>query len=467
MSTKNHYDVLGIRSNAGREEIELAYKGRRSQYHPDRYAQADADTQRWATACMQEVIAAYDALITGKPQPVPAQESASSAPGPQSKTTLDPPAAFAAAFKTHNVSRAAMSRIYITPRIPLKKLNNALESYGHGISKDDVLGLIDDTMLSSGKDGALLTPSELRTKQAFNPEQVFPLRDLTNLGAKGDSLFINGRKIHRFNITEHHEIALFVQAINDARKEAVRSSGAGDEAASSDISPLLRHATQDYLGEVYASCQREIERQGEADGLDSVRRMGEAAMMLHAVRLSGELPSYAQSSRGSPLSEAELALLLSDAVRVELLLYQMSWIVWALEARYDRSDADMLGDMRRFMTAILYPVLAFVQDNTTPDLHRAFDVIRGTPLHQALEDRLQRLTALFEGPSDDHGAYLFTCLADPIARHARSVACSPGMSITWAAALTDACSPADVRRLVSEMHGSLGNCLSAYRGYIG
>lgn len=35
------YDILGIRPNAGRDEIELAYKGRRSQYHPDRYAQSD------------------------------------------------------------------------------------------------------------------------------------------------------------------------------------------------------------------------------------------------------------------------------------------------------------------------------------------------------------------------------------------------------------------------------------------
>ncbi len=43
------YGVLGIRPSAGRDEIELAYKGRRSQYHPDRYAQSDAETQAWAT----------------------------------------------------------------------------------------------------------------------------------------------------------------------------------------------------------------------------------------------------------------------------------------------------------------------------------------------------------------------------------------------------------------------------------
>lgn len=62
MSGKDYYEVLGIRPNAGSEEIELAYKGRRSQYHPDRYAQGDADTQAWATAKMQEVNEAYRAL---------------------------------------------------------------------------------------------------------------------------------------------------------------------------------------------------------------------------------------------------------------------------------------------------------------------------------------------------------------------------------------------------------------------
>src|SRR5690606_8468176 len=61
-SGMNPYDILGIRPNAGREEIELAYKGRRSQYHPDRYGQSDAQTQAWATGKMQELNQAYATL---------------------------------------------------------------------------------------------------------------------------------------------------------------------------------------------------------------------------------------------------------------------------------------------------------------------------------------------------------------------------------------------------------------------
>lgn len=31
----NHYDVLGVRPTASNQEIDLAYRARRTQYHPD------------------------------------------------------------------------------------------------------------------------------------------------------------------------------------------------------------------------------------------------------------------------------------------------------------------------------------------------------------------------------------------------------------------------------------------------
>ena len=60
----NPYEVLGVRPNASQEEIALAFKGRRSQYHPDRYT--DPEGARWATQKMQEVNAAH--AILGDPQ---------------------------------------------------------------------------------------------------------------------------------------------------------------------------------------------------------------------------------------------------------------------------------------------------------------------------------------------------------------------------------------------------------------
>ena len=62
MADENRYEVLGVRPEAPIWEIELAYKGRRSQYHPDRYAVGDEAAVAWATAKMQAVNKAYAVL---------------------------------------------------------------------------------------------------------------------------------------------------------------------------------------------------------------------------------------------------------------------------------------------------------------------------------------------------------------------------------------------------------------------
>ena len=147
---RSHHDVLGVRPNAGREEIELAYKGRSSQYHPDRYAQSDQETQAWATACMQEVNAAYEALINSRPSVAP---EAAASRQPDSQPTTSSPMTLGQALRAHPISKAGMARIYISPNIPLKKLHNALESYGQGLKPSDVLVLLDDTIFSSGGPG--------------------------------------------------------------------------------------------------------------------------------------------------------------------------------------------------------------------------------------------------------------------------------------------------------------------------
>jgi len=58
----SNYDILGVRPNASMKEIELAYRARRAQYHPDKYATEDRETIAWATRMMQQVNDAYAAL---------------------------------------------------------------------------------------------------------------------------------------------------------------------------------------------------------------------------------------------------------------------------------------------------------------------------------------------------------------------------------------------------------------------
>ena len=58
----DYYEILGVRKNSTGKEIELAYKGRRTQYHPDKYASEGADAVEWATVKMQEINRAYEVL---------------------------------------------------------------------------------------------------------------------------------------------------------------------------------------------------------------------------------------------------------------------------------------------------------------------------------------------------------------------------------------------------------------------
>ena len=461
----NHHDVLGIRPNAGRDEIELAYKGRRSQYHPDRYAQADAETQAWATSCMQQVNAAYTALTNGgaaASEPAPARETKSSTPPPVAAVTL------AEALRAHSISGRALERIYIAPNIPAKKLHNALDSYNSRMPTSEVLALLDDTVFGSGKDGLLLTEHHLLIKEAFQQCRMVPLKDYEFSFSKG-ILYANGLRIRDFNVTEGGEVREFVEALNECLKRIDSTSRPTGEAASNagGIEQLLRHTTQAYLGEVSQLAQARLQQSLSQEDLDSLRDAGEAGLMVHAIRFTGELPDIVASRRRDPVSREQVATLMSDAVRLELLLYQMVWINATLAQRYGRSMDDLQRDMQSFMLAVMFPVLAIVQDNVLPDIENAREVVLGTPLFAAMERRLARYVDFATDANADQGVELFTCLADPVAIHARSVTQVPGMAKKWARMLADACSPADLRRLTDAMHGQLGDCARAYRGFVG
>ena len=128
---------------------------------------------------------------------------------------------------------------------------------------------------------------------------------------------------------------------------------------------------------------------------------------------------------------------------------------------------DLQRDMQSFLLAVMFPVLAIVQDNVLPDIENAREVVLGTPLFAAMERRLARYVDFATDANADQGVELLTCLADPVAIHARSVTQVPGMAQKWARMLADACSPAELRRLTDAMHSQLGDCASAYRGFVG
>ncbi len=195
---KDHYKVLGVRRSAAEAEIALAYKGRRTQYHPDKYQGSDAQTLQWATVRMQEVNEAYAVLSDAQRR---AQFDALSADSRESSDDVaaDEPAPMAASLQNFLLQRFAsdgqFSRTYFAPDIPLKKLSNALRSYGRGIQAEEVVALMDTTVFGGAKDGVMLTENQIRLKDLGSGLAIWQWHDIRSIDAEKTGIYVNGHKL--------------------------------------------------------------------------------------------------------------------------------------------------------------------------------------------------------------------------------------------------------------------------------
>ena len=275
MNTPNHYATLGIRPNASTEEIELAFKARRSQYHPDRYNQEEVATIQWATQQMQQVNAVYQVLSNPSTRAAHDQvlQQAShrppeppSASKPQSAT----PELSLRQYLAQNFSNfAGFDRIYLAPDIPLKKLSGALESYGEDLDASEVLVPIDDTVFGGGGDGILVTENALFLKSLGSDGRMFQLKAMQALETSKNALYINGRKLIQLNMSDARGVdALFVRirnfaiqkcsaahqaSANTAGSQAAEDAGSNDSAAESALPTpeQLFAATRTQFGALY------------------------------------------------------------------------------------------------------------------------------------------------------------------------------------------------------------------------
>lgn len=208
MSSKTPYDVLGVRPNASDAEIELAYKGRRTQYHPDKYQGSDAETLRWATQMMQEVTAAYAAL-TENPHEAEhvthQQAAAASFHGPA--TVPDPSPTLASMLQDFCSRYRCSSRAYFAPNIPVKKLSGALQSYGGGLKLEEVLVVIDTTVFGGAKEGMLLTDLGIRVKNLGSSFIYWSWQEIRQIEVSGSDLYINARKAGDCTMADPEELA--------------------------------------------------------------------------------------------------------------------------------------------------------------------------------------------------------------------------------------------------------------------
>lgn len=237
------YEVLGIRPNASAEEIELAYRSRRTQYHPDKYAKSDTETLRWATQKMQEVNVAHAAL--SDPDKRKAFDSRPTADGDAepSRAAEDRAArvSFQALLRARLGPYAGFSRVYFAPRIPVKKLSAARGNYAADIKEGEVVALIDTTVFGGAKEGMVLTEEGMRIKELMSAPVDLPWTDIRSLDLRGTAIWINGHQVADCPMVDKPELerlfAVVREFLRDANTTETSSAASRASSAASSDAP--------------------------------------------------------------------------------------------------------------------------------------------------------------------------------------------------------------------------------------
>ncbi|MDV3469068.1 DnaJ domain-containing protein [Stenotrophomonas sp. C3(2023)] len=322
---KDYYEILGIRPSASQEEISLAYRGRRSQYHPDRYANADAETLAWATSKMKEVNeahaalsdtdrrAGFDRMRNGRSQSAAGSQRAQPQPEPVASVSL------LEVLQAYDPDNDFYKKIHVAPNIPVKKLNGALANYGGGLVPADIVALVDDTVFGGAKEGALITEHEIRIKAILEPPSTIALDKVNKIACARNRLQVNGVEFGKFNVPDDNETLVFFGLVNDfLSRRGASSSNAGSSGAG------RAEGTQQNTGlfdvGYYARLDRSIDGQiRAAQGVDQltlqlVRLLLPISLIVDVWANDEQMPAH------------QRAFLAGDAVRFEVLTYALAVI---------------------------------------------------------------------------------------------------------------------------------------------
>lgn len=321
------YEVLGVRRQASRAEIDLAFKCRRSQYHPDRYP--DAEAAQWATERAKQVNAAYEALIStvagsdgdlrsaSQTQPsdtAPAAEPAKPTPAQRARVSL------AQVLDRELPNRLGLNRIYVAPHIPSAKVMPALYSYGVGTALKDVLLVMDTTMMGGAKDGLMLTEWGILYKELLNAPQQIAWEQVQSIEPRGTKLYVNGQRILECAMSDAESLVRVFKAVAMfvSQFQAPASGASGGDRAAPASPAAERHGSQgsnSALPEIFHAAKQRLTRLAnavqryEVDGRVIIDRHEAVA---HFERLAGALAD--QEYRGAAEEELEQIAWLCHAV---------------------------------------------------------------------------------------------------------------------------------------------------------
>lgn len=98
-------------------------------------------------------------------------------------------------YLRENLGAVSQKRMSIAPQIDDKKLNNAIKSFGYSGTPTNVVALLDNTLLGSGKDGLFFTGEQVIYRPSFSDPVTLTYNSIAKAeyvekltGSKGDKL---------------------------------------------------------------------------------------------------------------------------------------------------------------------------------------------------------------------------------------------------------------------------------------
>lgn len=143
------------------------------------------------------------------------------------------------------------NRIHISPNIPLKKINNALDTFKLNFPAEDIVVMLDNTMMGSGKDGVLICRQGIVVRDAFDDPRFYPFSALNSIAVEGTKLYLNHKKVISFSMPDKKDVQRLFSLLSDwhLRPEisAQENSSAPVEEAKEQQNQPLVEALQHYL----------------------------------------------------------------------------------------------------------------------------------------------------------------------------------------------------------------------------
>ena len=114
--------------------------------------------------------------------------------------------------------------IYFAPEIPEKKLKNAINAYAPGLKSDDVLLLLDDTLMGGAKEGALLSRGSIFFHELFSDPVTVKFSDIKDVSVKDTSIVVNGKPVFKAVLFDKKYLGAFAKMLGDIAKECAAAT---------------------------------------------------------------------------------------------------------------------------------------------------------------------------------------------------------------------------------------------------